>query len=186
VYYNNIPLEIMTNLTADSDSNRSSSDQQVIPNQYEPSQDSKHKEKYKWKKTYEEAFLNQKTKELRDPLSSTTLVYKKTFICDLCHKDFLTSSRLKIHERVHTDERPYMCMDCDYRCKNSSHLKVHQRIHSSHRPYKCSVCEYSCKTTSNLKKHERIHSGERPFKCMKCSNKFSDPTSLKWHIRTHN
>lgn len=135
----------------------------------------KPKLKYKWKKTYEQAFLNQ----------SVEPIFNKSFICKLCQKDFPTLSRLKIHERVHTGERPYRCNDCDYRCKNSSHLKVHQRVHSDNRPYKCPDCEYCCKTTSNLKKHQRIHSGERPFKCVQCWRQFSDPTSLRWHVKAH-
>ena len=42
-----------------------------------------------------------------------------------------------MHERTHTDERPYPCPHCSMRFKVSSALMVHERLHTGDRPYKC-------------------------------------------------
>ena len=45
--------------------------------------------------------------------------------CDKCRKKFSTSSHLKVHKRIHSNEKPYECDQCEYKCTQSNSLKRH-------------------------------------------------------------
>lgn len=60
---------------------------------------------------------------------------KKRYICSMCGKEFMNSSRLKVHIRSHTQERPFKCEDCGKCFITSSHLKRHMRTHIVLKPY---------------------------------------------------
>ena len=47
--------------------------------------------------------------------------------CDVCEKRFTRSGSLKVHMRIHTNERPYECDVCEKRFRYSSNLKAHMR-----------------------------------------------------------
>ena len=37
---------------------------------------------------------------------------------------------MKIHERVHTGEKPYACKYCDRKFRQSNAAKIHERTHT--------------------------------------------------------
>lgn len=116
---------------------------------------------------------------------------ERPFNCnfDGCGKKFNTAYTLKVHERSHTNDRPYKCLQCLKAFKTSGDLLKHTRTHTGEKPYNCSFegC-YKSFTTNDIKKmHMRIHLNDKRYECGKegCGKKFTNATNLNNHLRIH-
>ena len=76
-------------------------------------------------------------------------------MCDVCNK---MVTNLSAHKRVHTDKR-YICPTCAKVFNRADNLRVHQRIHSGERPFSCAICgekfRLKCLLKSHMKHHKR-------------------------------
>lgn len=67
--------------------------------------------------------------------------------------------------------------------KSENDLKMHNMIHSEQRPYACTHCGKSFLSTSKLRQHYNIHTGSRPYKCKYCIKDFTNYPNWMKHVR---
>lgn len=96
-------------------------------------------------------------------------------LCRRCHRQFSSSSAMKLHMRLHAGERP---------CKCISHNKVSckscriEAVHSKTKPSERMKILFR-------KKHWARNTGQHVFACSFCSKSFTTKTILLWHERCH-
>uniref|UniRef100_A0A8C6VI24 C2H2-type domain-containing protein n=1 Tax=Naja naja TaxID=35670 RepID=A0A8C6VI24_NAJNA len=107
------------------------------------------------------------------PSKGTTICDQQMkHVCSRCKKSFRSRTNLLIHEKNHTENRPFPCTQCKKSFFSVTALKVHMRIHSGEKPFKCSECDFRCNALCNLNRHKATHSQKRLHRCMNCGKSF--------------
>lgn len=138
-------------------------------------------------------------------VENMTAKEKKVYSCSFCEKQCKYKFDLRIHEAVHTGDKPLKCHVCGASFALPGRLKFHLKTHKS---YPCSqaacdfvatkwtllrkhliehkiCCQFCSRTFTSetvLKKHEADHSQD--FQCPQCPQSYSRKANLKTHIRT--
>jgi uncharacterized Zn-finger protein len=51
---------------------------------------------------------------------------ERPYVCDLCHRGFITADKLKAHVRTHTGDRPFVCDFCNKSFITADGLRCHR------------------------------------------------------------
>uniref|UniRef100_A0A336LN03 CSON014797 protein n=1 Tax=Culicoides sonorensis TaxID=179676 RepID=A0A336LN03_CULSO len=78
------------------------------------------------------------------------------------------------------------CKVCDKTFTTTTKLKMHSRVHSGLKPFKCSKCPKTFTQEYNLKRHEMTHlpanQRKKRFQCHNCELSFWQKHHLKDHL----
>lgn len=96
----------------------------------------------------------------------------QTYRCQQCSYATDVPNNFRLHLKIHTDERPFVCEECNETFKTSNHLQKHSLLHVTN-GQELGSCLFVERCLENLELHREIHGGmypERDFGSCKSSN----------------
>ncbi|XP_053568384.1 uncharacterized protein LOC128657969 [Bombina bombina] len=110
---------------------------------------------------------------------------EKAFSCVECGKCFAHKLTLTIHQKIHKREKVFSCSECGKCFPNKSTLTTHQKIYTEEKAFSCSECGKCFALKSTLTTHQKIHTGEKSFSCSECGKCFAHKSTLTTHQKIH-
>ncbi|XP_009069420.1 PREDICTED: zinc finger protein 91-like, partial [Acanthisitta chloris] len=104
------------------------------------------------------------TENLKDMCPSNVIAFK-TYNCQHCSYATTVQNNLRLHLKVHTDERPFMCNECNGTFKTSNQLQKHSLLHVKN-GHEFGQNLHLERYLENLELHHEMHGGlcpERDF-----------------------
>ncbi|XP_048480281.1 endothelial zinc finger protein induced by tumor necrosis factor alpha [Plutella xylostella] len=119
--------------------------------------------------------------------------HKEAPRCELCRRQFKTTTILKHHYLTHAPQPELECEVCHKRYKGARNLAVHARSHRAPRAPPelafCAECDRQFKSALCYRYHVKYHPRHRSddvlkFKCEHCDKRFISRTFLNYHVTT--
>lgn len=81
-------------------------------------------------------------------------------LCDVCGKGFADYTALLSHKAIHNrPKRKFNCRVCDKTFAKKKLLEMHEKVHINEKSYMCEMCGVQFKYASSLLRHKRVHLG---------------------------
>uniref|UniRef100_A0A915J700 C2H2-type domain-containing protein n=1 Tax=Romanomermis culicivorax TaxID=13658 RepID=A0A915J700_ROMCU len=115
---------------------------------------------------------------------SQTPSQRQRYVCNICKKDYATSSNLSRHKQTHRpldSQYAKKCPDCGKVYVSMPALSMHLLTHKLE--HKCEVCGKAFSRPWLLQGHMRSHSGSKPYGCLHCGKAFADRSNLRAHMQ---
>ena len=77
----------------------------------------------------------------------------------------------------------FMCSSCGYTCDQRHKLEVHERVHTDERPFDCQFCDKKFREKGTLVRHIRTHTGEKPYSCNICGTAYAARDTYVQHYK---
>ncbi|XP_059611133.1 uncharacterized protein LOC132258047 [Phlebotomus argentipes] len=115
---------------------------------------------------------------------------RKIFMCTLCPHICKTNTNLKLHMRMHSNERPYECALCGKKYKFMRSLKSHLlMVHDQNkqRTEVCKICDkgFFMKQALNTHIRERHKSDVSRYPCHVCGKTYATKGGVSVHMQKH-
>ncbi|XP_071758728.2 zinc finger and BTB domain-containing protein 48 [Centroberyx gerrardi] len=103
--------------------------------------------------------------------------------CPTCDKAFRSKYYLKVHNRRHTGEKPFVCLKCGKRYFRKENLLEHESRNCARvQTYSCPTCSSTFNRKQELRLHVISHTGDMPNKCSSCPDQFMHKRDLTIHM----
>ncbi|XP_041336903.1 zinc finger protein 43-like [Pyrgilauda ruficollis] len=119
----------------------------------------------------DDASFHNFVKNLKDTYPSNLNTFQ-TYRCRHCSYATAVPNNFRLHLKIHTDERPFVCKECNETFKTSNHLQKHSLLHVKN-GQEFGSCLFVERCLENLELHREIQRGtypERDFDACKGSN----------------
>jgi hypothetical protein len=120
------------------------------------------------------------------PLHANCCLVPWSVLLQYCDFRSHQKATVKVHERIHTGEKPFACQHCEFRSQQASTVKAHEKCHNDpSKPFPCRYCTYRALHKRALSKHEALHTGEKTYGCSSCDFRSSSKEEMAMHQAAH-